>query len=78
MSPMPNCQHCFLSSIKCSSLQKVSLFGVLYDFIQFSNHYFIVAVTFSVSQEVEKENSILVPPGEEKETERAELPVCTW
>lgn len=51
---------------------------MLYDLIQFSNHYFIVAVTFSVSQEVEKENSILVPPGEEKETERAELPVCTW
>jgi hypothetical protein len=46
--------------------------------IQFCNHNFIVAVTFSASQEAEKENSILVPPGEEKETERAEHPVFIW
>jgi hypothetical protein len=42
------------------------------------NKNYIVAVTFSASQEAEKENSILVPPGEEKETERADHPVFIW
>lgn len=43
--------------------------------VQFFIFILIVAVTFFAFQEVEKVNLILVPPGEEKETEHVDKPV---
>ena len=64
-----------LFSAKSKYFWSVIFLIYLNEINQFSNQNFIVAVTFSASQEVEKENSISEPPGEEKETEQAELSV---
>jgi hypothetical protein len=64
-----------LFSAKSKYFWSVIFLIYLNEINQFSNQNFIVAVTFSASQEAEKENSISEPPGEEKETEQAELPV---